>query len=100
MINEAKAHGRSKVEDMRHSLDAFRRGDIRFAALLDRLWAQMHDVPQLAPPVLGEIEDAWTEMEIIYAKASATRQCVLSPREASELEVAIDQFAEILEKAR
>ena len=100
MVNKADAHGRSKVEDMRHSLDAFRRGDIKFAAVLDRLWAQMHDLPQLAPFILGEMEDAWTEMEIIYAKASARQQRVLSPREASELDAAIDRFLEVLEKAR
>lgn len=88
------------VEVMRHSLDAFRRGDIKFAAVLDCLWAQMHDLPQLAPSILGEMEDAWTEMEIIYAKASARQQRVLSFREASELEVAIDRFLEVLEKAR
>lgn len=100
MVDETDARGQSKVEDMLQLIDAFRRGEIRFAAVLDRLWARMHDLPQIAPSVLGEMEDAWTDMEIIFAKASATRQRVLSAGDADELDGAIDRLVEAIEKAR
>jgi len=95
-IDETDARGRSKVKDVLQLIDAFRRREIRFAALFDPLLAQMNDLPEIALSVLGEMEGAWTDIEFIFAKASATRQRVPSAGDAEELAAAIERLVEAM----
>lgn len=87
------------MHGMMRSIADFQRGDMTLIALLDRLWAGMQALSEQSRPDLGDIEDAWIEMEIIYAQASAAQQSVLTAAEASDLEDAIDHFVDVLNKA-
>lgn len=98
MVNETNAHGRKMVHDMLQAIAAFRHGDMKISALLDHLWAQMHAQTAQHQPDLGEMEDAWTDMEIIYAQASEAGQNFLTASDATDLEDAIDRFIDVLRR--
>jgi hypothetical protein len=99
MVNETKRHDQTEAHGMLQAIATFRRSDMTLIALLDRLWAGMQALPEQFRPALGDIEDAWIEMEIIYAQASAAQQSALTAAEASDLEDAIDHFVDVLNKA-
>ncbi len=92
MANQANA----AVHGMLQAIVLFRRGDMTLIALIDRLDAGLQALPPTFQPVLGDLEDAWMDMEIIYAQASAAGQAVLTAAESSDLEDAIDRFAAVL----
>lgn len=92
-------HAQPVVDRMLQAVALFRRGDMTLIALIDRLDAGLRALPPTFRPALGDLEDAWTEMEIIYAQASAAGQAVLTAAEASDLEDAIDRFVAVLTAA-
>ena len=96
MASAAKASDQTMAQDMLQAITLFRRGDMTLIALLDRLWAGMQALPERFRPALDAIEDAWLEMEIIYAQASAAGQSVLTAAEAGDLEDALDRFIDVL----
>ncbi len=94
-----ETHAQPVVDGMLQAVALFRRGDITLIALIDSLHAGLQALPQTFRPALGDLEDAWMEMEIIYAQASAAEQAVLTAAEASDLEDAIDRFVHVLNTA-
>ena len=96
MAGTAKASDQTMAQDMLQAIAMFRRSDMTLIALLDRLCAGMQVLPGQFRPAPGTIEDAWIEMEIIYAQASAAGQSVLTAAEAGDLEDALDRFIDVL----
>lgn len=96
MAGAAKGSDQTRAQDMLQAIAVFRRGDMTLIALLDRLWAGLQLLPEQFRPALGAIEDAWIEMEIIYAQASAAGQKALTRCEARDLEDAFDRFIDVL----
>lgn len=96
MAGAAKVSDQTRAQDMLQAIAVFRRSDMTLIALFDRLWAGMQVLPEQFRPALGAIEDAWIEIEIIYAQASAAGQSVLTAAEAGDLEDALDRFIDVL----
>ncbi|WP_160123276.1 hypothetical protein [Rhodovarius lipocyclicus] len=86
----------STSADILDSIARFQAGELRLSALLDRLWAQIHDLPPGPETDAVMLEDCWTEMEIIYAQASAAEQPALDADQARALEGAIAQLVSAL----
>lgn len=99
MSINAAHHRRTMQKDILETIRQFQNGELRLAGLLDRLWAQIHDLPQEPSADLEKLEDLWTDIEIAYAQASADNQTTLAPIQAAEVERAIERMTEILRRA-
>jgi hypothetical protein len=99
MTINPRHHRRTIPKDVIETIGQFQNGELRLAGLLDRLWAQIHDLPQEPSVDLEKLEDVWTDIEIIYAQASAAEQTTLAPTQRTAVERAIERMTEILRRA-
>ncbi|WP_431303081.1 hypothetical protein [Sediminicoccus sp. BL-A-41-H5] len=99
MTINAAHHGRTTPKDVLDTISQFQTGQLRLAGLLDRLWAQIHDLSQERSVDMERLEDLWTDIEIAYAQASAENQTTLAAIQAAEVERAIEGMTEILRRA-
>jgi hypothetical protein len=99
MTHNPRHHRRTMPCDVLETIGRFRKGELRLAGLLDRLLSQIHDLPKQPALHLEELEDRWTDIEIIYAQASAAKQSTLAPVQAIEVERAIDRMTQILARS-
>lgn len=99
MTINAEHHRRTMPKDVLETIRQFQNGELRLAGLLDRLWAQIHDLSQQPSVELEKLEDLWTDIEIAYAQASADNQTTLAAIQAAEVERAIERMTEILRRA-
>lgn len=99
MTNSPRQHRRTMPKDVLETIGQFRNGELRLAGLLDRLWAQIHDLSHESFVDLEQLEDVWTDIEVVYAQASAANQTTLAKNQTIEVERAIKRMTEILLKA-
>lgn len=100
MTSNPRHRGRTMPKDVLETIGQFQRGELRLSGLLDRLWAQIHDLYQQPSVDLEKLEDLWTDIEIIYAQASVAKQTTLASSQTTEVERAIEGITEILGRAR
>lgn len=96
MMNNQSNAGRSTPRDILATIDQFQRGKLRFSGFLDRTWSQIHDLPASAAVDPIALEDVWTELEIIYAQASAAGQLQLDEEQQQQVTHAIGELASLL----
>jgi hypothetical protein len=100
MTSESTNKGRSMPSDILATIEQFHAGKLRLSAFLDRTWAQIHDLSPQAGMDVAALEDLWTDIEIVYAQASAARQSTLDAEQARDVERAVDDLASALGGSR
>ena len=99
MTNAPKQRHYSAPQDIIESISRFRLGPLSLAATLDRLWAEIHDLPEALSGIVGDLEDQWSEIEAVYALAAEAEQPRLDPGQASDVHASMDAIIAIMERA-
>jgi hypothetical protein len=96
MSDDSGGGGRSMPRDILITIAQFKEGNLRLSTFLDHTWAQIHDLAPEADVDVSALEDLWTDIEIIYAQASAARQSLLDDEQAEDVERIIDDMVSAL----
>ena len=90
------ATGRTTPAQILSTVSDFHEGRQDLRAFLDRSEEQIGDLADEPGLDIGLLEDLWTEIEIIYAIASAEGREQLGDAEARSVLTLLDQFATVL----
>lgn len=90
---------RPTPRDVLATIAMFRDGEITLAALLNRTWDQVHDLPESPALGIGALGDIWTGIEVVYAMASAEGRRALTDEEAEDVRRSISALADAMEAA-
>jgi hypothetical protein len=91
--------GRTKPADLLRTLDDFESRRIDFRAFLDRSEAQIGDLASQPALDIDELEDLWTELEVVYAIAANECSETLGTSEQTQVYAVVARMRAVLEKA-
>ena len=100
MINNPTTRRQSTgPQDIIETIHQFRLGELSLAATLDRLLSEIDLLPEEGDLNLGELEDRWTDIEIIYALAAEAGLKVLDGEDAAKIHTAMDEMVRLATRA-
>lgn len=88
-----------KISDIMETIENFYAEKINIDQFLNKSLDQVHDLPEDTALDVGAFEDAWGEIEIIYALAVEAGQTALDAKQTAEVEKAVQEMERLIAKA-
>lgn len=86
-------------QDIINTIHRFRLGTLSLASMLDRLLDEIELLPDGVDLDIGELEDRWTDIEVISALAAEGGSKALNGEDAAKVHAAMDAMVDLATRA-